>query len=618
MAVADYRVDLRDIKFVLFDQIGVDKLIAHEKYSSFDRAMFEQMLEESLKVAKDVFFPLSEKADLIGAKYDNGKVIMPEGTQAAWDLMVENQWIGMRMNPEFGGMGVPEMVFTGVQDIFVGANPAFTLTPMLSIGAGHLIESFGSEELKKIYVEKMYAGTWGGTMCLTEPGAGSDVGASKTKAYRTDQGYYKIEGSKCFITAGDHDLTENIIHAVLARIEGDPAGTKGISLFCVPKFRVNPDGSVGEFNDVKCTGIEHKLGIHASPTAQLAFGEGGDCRGWLLGNERDGMKAMFQMMNEARIGVGLQGAASGNAAYQQALAYAKERLQGAHISRMKDANAPRVPIIEHPDVRRGLMLQKAYSEGMRALLYTAAYYGDMAHCAAEEKDRKQYDALVAIMTPVCKAYCTDYGFRVTEWAMQTMGGYGYCHEYAVEQMMRDVKIASIYEGANGIQAMDLVGRKLGQNMGANFMATMSHLNEFIDKNADHPDLGKEFAKLTAARDAVNDVAMYFVMTAQSDVTIPLLNAYPFLVHFGDQYLGRLLLEQAVLAGEKFAAICEDKGINVKKKKDVKALLDDDAEAAYFWDKVKTAKFFVNEVLSLSPGKAEAIKGADLSPMEAHF
>jgi alkylation response protein AidB-like acyl-CoA dehydrogenase len=265
-----------------------------------------------VKVAKDVLFPLNEKADLIGAKFDKGKVTVPEGSKAAWSVMVENQWISMRQDPAYGGMGVPEVVFTAVQDIFVGANPAFALTAMLGVGAGHLIESFGTEEMKQTYVEKMYAGQWGGTMCLTESGAGTDVGASKTKAFRTDQGHYKIEGSKIFITAGEHDLTENI-HAVLARIEGDPAGTKGISLFAVPKFRVKPDGSLGEFNDVKCAGIEHKMGIHASPTCQLVFGEGGDCHGWLLGNERDGMKLMFQMMNEARVGVGLQGAASANA-----------------------------------------------------------------------------------------------------------------------------------------------------------------------------------------------------------------------------------------------------------------------------------------------------------------
>jgi alkylation response protein AidB-like acyl-CoA dehydrogenase len=616
--VADYLVDMRDIQFVLMDQIGIDGLLKREAFEDFDPEDVVAILEESVKYATDVFFPLSTEGDKIGAQWDDGKVTLPEGTQAAWDLMMENSLIGLNMSPEFGGMGLPECVMTAISDVFVGANPALTLTPMLTVGAGHLIESFGSDELKDIYVEKMYTGEWAGTMCLTEAGAGTDVGASKTKAYRNDDGSFRIEGNKIFITSGDHDLTPNIIHAVLARIEGDAPGTKGISLFLVPKYLVNKDGSLGEFNDVKCTGIEHKMGIHASPTCQMAFGEDGNCQGWLLGNERDGMKAMFQMMNEARIGVGLQGAASANAAYQQALAYTKERLQGPHISRFKDPTAPRVAIIEHPDIRRSLMTQKAYSEGMRSMLFTAAYYGDMSKTAESDEEREKYDARVAIMTPICKAYCSDMGFRVTEWAMQCLGGYGYCHEYGIEQMMRDVKIASIYEGANGIQAMDLVGRKLAQKMGANFMAVMGQIGDFLEANGDNDELKTSFEKLTTARDAVNEAAMYFMMTGGNDPIVPLLNATPFLMLFGDLLIGQALLDQAVISQEKFAAICEEKKVNPKRSKKVRAMLADDENAAFFWNKIKTAKFFCNAVLSEAPGKAEAIKGGDKSPMEAYL
>ena len=616
--MADYQVDLRDIIFVLQNQIGIDGLLNREAYEDFDPEDVVAILEEGVKYAKDVFFPLSAEGDKIGVKWDAGKVTVPEGTQEAWDLMKENQLIGLNMSPEWGGMGLPECVMTAISDVFVGANPSLALTPMLTVGAGHLVESFGSDELKKTYVEKMYTGEWAGTMCLTEAGAGTDVGASKAKAFRNDDGTFRIEGNKVFITSGDHDLTPNIVHTVLARIEGDAPGTKGISLFLVPKYLVNEDGSVGEFNDVKCTGVEHKMGIHASPTCQMAFGEDGHCKGWLLGNERDGMKAMFQMMNEARIGVGLQGAASANAAYQQALAYTKERLQGPHISRFKDPTAPRVAIIEHPDIRRSLMTQKAYSEGMRALLFTAAYYGDMAKTADNEEEAEKYEALVAIMTPICKAYCSDMGFRVTEWAMQCMGGYGYCHEYGVEQMMRDVKIASIYEGANGIQAMDLVGRKLAQKMGANFMAVMAQMGEFIEANGDNDELKPAFEKLAGARDAVNEAAMYFMMTGGNDPIIPLLNAYPFLLLFGDLLIGKFLLDQAVIAQAKFAAICTEKKVNPKRSKKVRALLEDDENAAFFWNKIKTAKFFCNAVLSEAPGKAEAIKAGDKSPMEAYL
>lgn len=616
--MADYLVDMRDIKFVLLDQIGLDGLLKREAFEEFDPEDIVAILEESVKYAKDVFFPLSTEGDKIGAKFDAGKVTLPEGTQEAWDLMKENGLLGMSMSPDFGGMGLPECVMTAINDVFVGANPALALTPMLTVGAGHLIEAFGTDELKQTYLEKMYTGEWAGTMCLTEAGAGTDVGASKTKAYRNDDGTFRIEGAKIFITSGDHDLTPNIIHAVLARIEGDAPGTKGISLFLVPKFLVNADGSLGEFNDVKCTGIEHKMGIHASPTCQMAFGEDGHCKGWLLGNERDGMKAMFQMMNEARIGVGLQGAASANAAYQQALAYTKERLQGPHISRFKDPTAPKVAIIEHPDIRRSLMTQKAYSEGMRSMLYTAAYYGDMAKTAKSEEEANKYEARVAIMTPICKAYCSDIGFRVTEWAMQCLGGYGYCHEYGIEQMMRDVKIASIYEGANGIQAMDLVGRKLAQKMGANFMAVMGQIGDFLEKNSDNDELKAAFEKLASARDAVNEAAMYFMMTGGNDPIIPLLNAYPFLMLFGDLLIGKALLDQATIAQEKFAAICEGKNVNPKRSKKVRGLLEDDENAAFYWNKIKTAKFFCNAVLSEATGKAEAIRAGDKSAMEAYL
>ena len=616
--MAEFYVDVRDMKFVVFEQIGVEKLLETEEYSEFDKEDFEAIIEEAAKVAKEILFPLNQEGDRVGAQYhpEDNSVTMPPGFKEAFRQFCEDNWLGMAYNPEYGGMGMPKLIAMACGDFFVGANTSFDLATMLTTECAHLIETFGSDELKNIYLEKMYTGQWTGTMCLTEPQAGTDVGAVKTKAIPNGDGTYRIEGSKIFITFGEHDLTENIVHAVLARIEGDPPGTKGLSLFVVPKYRPNPDGSIGEFNDVKCVGIEHKMGIHASPTCALAFGDDGNCIGWLIGERSKGMRQMFQMMNAARLGVGLQGAAAANAAYQAALQYAKERIQGPHYTRMKDKTAPKVPIIEHPDIRRMLMLQKAYAEGLRSMLLHVGLYQDMARIAKTEEERDRYQGLVEIMTPICKAYGSDMGFRVTEWAVQTLGGYGYCSEYPVEQFLRDVKIASIYEGANGIQALDLVGRKITAKMGANLMTVMAMLNEFITKHKDHPVLADAVARLATARDALNEVNMFFVTSGQGgDILAVLLNATPYLELFGDVLTGYYLLHQAVVAYDKFVGICSEKGIDPGKKRKVRRLVAEDSEARFYDGKVKTAKFFAHYVLPLAPGKAAAIRSGDKSAMD---
>lgn len=618
--MAEFYVDLRDMKFVLFEQIGLEMLLKTERYKELDAEEVEAMVEEAAKVAKELLFPLNSEGDKAGTTYHtDGRVTMPEGFGDAWKRFCEDNWIGMTYNEAFGGMGLPHVMGMACGDFFVGANTSFDLCTMLTTECSHLIENFGTDELKNSYCEKMYTGVWGGTMCLTESQAGTDVGAVKTKAIPNGDGTYKIEGSKIFITFGEHDMTENNVHAVLARVEGDPQGTKGISLFVVPKYRPGPDGGVGEFNDVKCVGIEHKMGIHASPTCTLNFGEDGNCVGWILGEQAKGMRMMFQMMNAARLGVGLQGSATANAAYLVALNYAKERIQGPHISRMKDPTAPKVPIIEHPDIRRMLMLQKAYAEGLRAMLLTAGLYSDLREVADTEEEREKYNGLLEIMTPICKAYGSDMGFRVCEWAVQTLGGYGYTAEYPAEQLLRDVKIASIYEGANGIQALDLVGRKITAKMGANLMSVMAMLNEAITEHKEHPALKTGFERLAGARDALNEVNMFFFTEGQSgNIMVPVLNATPYLELFGDTLLGYYLLEQGVIAHKKLSALLDEKGIDPSKKRKMKKLLAEDAEARFLDGKVKTAQFFCNTVLPLAPGKSAAIRSGDKSPMDIVF
>ena len=414
-------------------------------------------------------------------------------------------------------------------------------------------------------MDKMYTGEWTGTMCLTEPQAGSDVGALRTKAARRPDGSYSISGNKIFISAGDHDLTENIIHMVLARIEGAPAGTKGISIFVVPKKRIEN----GEFvdNDVITSAIEKKLGIHASATCALNFGEKDNCIGYLLGQENQGMRIMFDMMNEARLAVGFQGLAQASAAYMHALRYAKERYQGPEISSMKDPTAPKVPIIDHPDVRRMLMWMKSVTEGIRALLYYAGYCEDRIHTAKTEEESAKYQGFLDILIPVCKAWSSDMGFRVTELAIQIYGGYGYCREYPVEQFMRDAKIASIYEGTNGIQALDLVGRKLGYHQGALFNGIVKETGDLIktaEKNYRLKDIVEPF---DAARRQLIEVTRYFgLKSITEDFMTPILYATPYLELFGDVAVGFMLLWQAVIADRRLEELYSDAKADTSEKK----------------------------------------------------
>jgi alkylation response protein AidB-like acyl-CoA dehydrogenase len=615
--MAESSADVRDVKFALFEQAGFERLLETPRYAELDRETAEAILDEAYKFAREQLAPLNPKADREGAVYDRetSAVRLPEGFKEVYDLYCQNGWLALAHTPEWGGQGMPYSLALACNDFFFGACLTFSLDALLGVGAAHLVEVFGTEELKRIYLEKMYTGVWGGTMCLTEPQAGSDVGALRTKA-RKEGDHYLIEGEKIFITFGEHDLTENIVHAVLARIEGAPAGTKGISLFLVPKIRVNPDGSLGEPNDVRCAGIEHKMGIHGSPTCTMVFGENGACHGYLLGEENKGMRAMFQMMNEARISVGLQGAALANAAYRFALDYAKERVQSPDLTKGKDAGP--VTIIHHPDVRRMLLWQKAIAEGTRALLFRTGAWADYATALEDATERETYDGLVGLLTPICKAYASDQGFRAIELAVQTLGGYGYTSEFPVEQYLRDTKIASIYEGTNGIQALDLVGRKLGLNGGKAVQDLLAIVQGVIEKAAKDAELGKASEALAGAVQDLGGVTMHFAEVGKENPMVPLLNATPYLDLFGLVTVGWLLLEQALIATPKLAAIAEAKGVDLSDGGARARLCADDPEAGFYEGKIQTARFFAARALPLARGKAKAILSGDTTPMTMPF
>lgn len=457
-------VDSRDVRFVLFELLETNKLNKLPQFSDFDREVYEDTLELAEKIAVNQFYPCNEIGDREGAQYNPNKkeVTTPEPFKLAYKSYVDAGFISLSIGQEDGGMGMPTEMSLAVAEYFGAANISLLLFPGLTHGAAMLIKNFGTEEQKSIYLGKMLSGQWGGTMCLTEPDAGSDVGSLKTKAVKQPDGTYRITGQKIFITAGEHDLTENIIHPVLARIEGDPPGTKGISIFIVPKYLVNPDGSLGKRNDLVCTGIEHKMGLHGSPTCSMSFGDNGKCVGYLLGPERKGMKIMFQMMNDARILVGHQGLSLSSAAYMHALTYAKNRIQGPDASKILEENPPKTQIINHPDIKRMLLWMKSYVEGMRMLSLYLGQNVTLQHAVTGD-EAKEAAAIVEILTPICKAGNTDTVWAVTAEAIQIYGGYGFTSDYPVEQIARDSKIASLYEGTNGIQAMDLAMRKILMN-----------------------------------------------------------------------------------------------------------------------------------------------------------
>ena len=605
-------VNARDQHFLLFEQFGIEKLFETETFKDFSKDDVLMMMNEAEKMALNVILPTYEVGDKEGCTFKDGKVTVPKCYQDAFKKYCEAGWLAQTEPIDVGGQGIPVVMATANLEYCYAANFAFLMYPGLTHGAATLIQHHGTEEQKNKYMLKMYEGRWGGTMCLTEPGAGSDVGALKTSAKRLPDGKFLITGSKCFISCGDHDLTPNIVHPVLARIEGDPPGTPGISIFIVPKYRVNDDGSLGEFNDVNTGNIEHKMGIRGSATCTLNFGDEGKCVGELLGKEREGMRIMFLMMNEARMEVGMQALGHSTAALEHAIAYAKDRIQSTPVWEMKNPDAKAVPIIQHPDVRRDLLWMKAFTEGIRALNYFTAYCLDMSRAYPEEKAK--WGGLVELLTPICKAYSSDMAMQITSKAIDVYGGYGYCQEYPVEQYMRDCKIACLYEGTNGIQSLDLVGRKLGQNKGMNVMNMIGEIGATIAKAKQVPELQKYAAYLEEANNAVIDLTMTFASLGKSSsFLIPILNASPYLEIFGDLLIGHFLLQGAAIAQEKLNAIYAEKGADTKGTQ--RALVHDNADVAFYQGKIAAAKFFAVEVLFLVKSKCAAIKVADKVPIE---
>ena len=530
-----YKAPVDDALFLLNDVFHLDRYGNLPGFSDASPDVVEAVLREAAKFSEEVLTPLNRVGDSEGCtRHDDGSVSTPTGFKDAYKQLTEGGWIGISVPAEFGGQGLPATLTEIVTEFLCSANMAFAMYPGLTQGAIAALLTHASPEIKAKYLPKMVEGIWTGTMNLTEPHCGTDLGLLRTKAAKQPDGSYKITGTKIFISAGEHDLSENIIHLVLARIEGAPAGTKGISLFVVPKLMVGDDGALGARNAVACGSIEEKMGIHGNSTCVMNYD---GATGWLIGEENRGLNAMFTMMNEARLGVGVQGLALSEVAYQNAVNYAKERLQGRSISGVKYPDKPADPIIVHPDIRRALMTMRAFNEAARALVMWTALQSDVAHRSGDEKERRNADDHMGLLTPVIKGVLTDQGFANTVMAQQVFGGHGYIAEHGMEQFVRDSRIAQIYEGANGIQALDLVGRKLGKDGGRALMAFIGEVQGYIkDKGADEK-MKPYLTPLGAALGHLQQGAMWFMQNAMAKPDNAGAGSYDFMHLFGLVALG---------------------------------------------------------------------------------
>jgi alkylation response protein AidB-like acyl-CoA dehydrogenase len=553
-----YKSNLRDVSFLLFEQFKLEELLGKPPYANWGKDEVAAVIEEAYGWVQKYLGPYNRSGDEEGCRLDNGQVRVPAGFREAWKALYDAGWRTLAAEERHGGQGGPFTLQMMVEEFMCGSNTSFNMYPALTQGAAEVIQAFGTPEQQATYVPKMYSGVWAGTMCLTEPHAGSDVGSASSQAVKRPDGKYDIRGVKIFISGGDQDMTENIIHMVLARTADAPAGTKGLSLFIVPKLR--PDGTP---NDVTVGGIEHKMGIRASTTAVLNFGDSGNCIGELVGTtEQKGMSQMFQMMNYARIGVGIQSLALASAAYLNALDYARERKQGSSIKQWKDATAPRVPIIEHPDVRRMLLDMKAKVEGIRALAVKLTMHLDRANAIevnGGDKAMAEYHiGQVDLLVPLIKAYGSDQAFQICATAIQVYGGAGYLKDWPVEQYCRDSKIFSIYEGTNHIQAMDLVGRKLMQRGGANVQAFGKDVATFVAANKQHPAFKDAIATLGQAMEALTGTGGKFMQWfggGRMEMVPTVANR--FLEMMAETTVGWLLLEGAVIADAAAAKLPDD-------------------------------------------------------------
>jgi alkylation response protein AidB-like acyl-CoA dehydrogenase len=579
-----YKAPLRDMRFLLHEVFGGTALASRPGEESLAPDLVDSILEEAGRFVEEVLAPLNTSGDEEGCHYENGVVRTPKGFKAAYDLFREGGWTALACDPEYGGQGLPECVNKLVEEMICSANLSFSLYPGLSRGAYQALRDHGTEELKRRFLPKLASGVWSGTMCLTEPHCGTDLGMLRTRAVPQEDGSYLLSGNKIFISAGEHDLTENIIHLVLARLPDAPAGSRGISLFLVPKFLPDEQDRPGARNGVLCTAIEHKMGIKASATCQLTFE---NAKGWLVGAPHRGLAAMFTMMNSERLSVGIQGLAIGEAAYQSAVAYARERIQGRSLSGVKNPDQPADPIIVHPDVRRMLLTMRAYAEGCRALGLWVAQALDTIERSAEPAAREKAEDFTALMTPIVKALFTDLGFEAANLAVQVYGGHGYIRDHGVEQYVRDARIAMIYEGTNGIQALDLVGRKLGAHYGRLLRGFFHPVAAFIAAHKEDAAIGKMVHGLEKAFGALQLATAHIAEAGMRDPEEAGAAASEYLRLFGLVALGFMWARMAKTAAAKLANGAD--------------------EPAFYHAKLTTARFTMERLLPQAGALYLAIK-----------
>ncbi|PBB85212.1 acyl-CoA dehydrogenase [Mesorhizobium sp. WSM3876] len=585
-----YRAPIQDTLFVLNDVLGYQRFSNLPGFSDATPDVLEAILAEGAKLAENVMHPLNRVGDLEGcARHDDGSVTTPKGFKEAYDQYREGGWMGLAAPAEFGGQGLPYSVHTAVSEYMISANMALMMYPGLTQGAIAAIITHGTDEQKATWLPKMVEGAWTGTMNLTEPHCGTDLGLLRTKAVPNGDGTYKISGQKIFISAGEHDMSDNIVHLVLARVEGAPDGVKGISLFIVPKLKLDASGTPGERNAVSCGSIEEKMGIHGNSTCVMNYDE---AEGTLLGELNGGLKAMFTMMNEARLGVGLQGLSLSEIAYQNAVSYAKDRLQGRSLSGAKAPDKKADPIIVHPDVRRSLMTMKAFNEAGRALALWTAIKSDVAHRSGDDKDKQAADDYTGLMTPVVKGVLTDKGFDHAVMAQQVFGGHGYIEEHGMSQFVRDARIAMIYEGANGIQALDLVGRKLGQNGGRAVQAFFKEVGEFCEENRADEKMAPFTKALKKGLNDLQAATMWLVQNAMAKPDNAGAASSDYMHLFGLVALGYMWGQMAKAAGAKLA-----QGAN--------------GASAFYDSKLVTARFFMERIMPETATRLARISsGAD--------
>ncbi|MBI4273895.1 MAG: acyl-CoA dehydrogenase C-terminal domain-containing protein [Rhizobiales bacterium] len=546
-----YKAPVDDVKFLLEDVFGIERYNNLPGFADASPDIVEAILSEAAKFCQEVLFPLNRVGDHEGCKRGpDGSVTTPKGFKDAYRQLVEGGWIGISAPTEFGGQGLPVLLTEAVNEFLCSANMAFAMYSGLTQGAIAALYAHGTPEQKATYLPKMIEGRWTGTMNLTEPHCGTDLGLLRTKAVPQADGSYKITGTKIFISAGEHDLSDNIIHLVISRIAGAPEGTKGISLFVVPKFLVNADGSLGARNALVCGSLEEKMGIHGNSTCVMNYD---GATGWLMGEANRGLSAMFTMMNEARLGVGVQGLALSEVAYQNAAAYAKERLQGRALSGAKFPDKSADPIIVHPDVRRTLMTIRSFNEAARALVMWTALYSDIAHHSEDEKQRRDADDQMGLLTPVIKGVLTDQGFANTVMAQQMFGGHGYIAEHGMEQFVRDARIAMMYEGANGIQALDLVGRKLPKDGGRAVMAFFNEVQAFINEKKSDATMKPYVEPLNVALGHLQQATMWFMQNALGKPDNAGAGAMDYMHLFGLVALGYMWCRMIAAAGVKLKA-----------------------------------------------------------------